>query len=159
MRRTTITPEQKIDQLGLTLPEPTQPVGSYVPAVCSGSLLMTAGQIPMDKGKLVAAGKVPDRVTVEQARQAAIQCLMNALSAAKAELGQLGRIRRILRINVFVASGHGFTDQALVANAASDLLTAIFADAGKHTRCAIGAAELPLNASVELDLTAEITSR
>ena len=101
-------------------------------------------------------GKVPGQVPLEQAQDAARQAVLNALAAVGAEAGSLERVRRVVRLNVFVNSSAGFTDQAKVANGASELLVAVFGDAGRHTRCAIGAAELPLNAPVELDLIVEL---
>ncbi|HUS47339.1 MAG TPA: RidA family protein [Phycisphaerae bacterium] len=150
-----MTPEQKLRELALELPAP-RPIGAYLPSVRAGELVFTAGQIPMKDGKLIATGKVPTEVSMEAAQAAARQAAMNALAAVRAELGTLDAVARIVRMNVYVNSAPGFTDQAKVANAASDLLVEIFGDAGKHTRCAVGAAELPLNAPVELDLIAEI---
>ena len=147
-----MTPEQKLQRLGLELPPAPKPVGSYVPAVRAGSLIFTAGQIPTKDGRLISAGKVPTEVSLEDAQAAARQAVLNALAAVMAEAGTLEAIARVVRMNVFVNSAPGFTDQAKVANGASDLLVEIFGDAGRHTRCAVGAAELPLNAPVELDL-------
>jgi len=148
--------EQKLNELGLELPQTANPVGAYVPAVRSGQLLFTAGQLPLKDGKLTAEGKVPADVSLEDAYWAAKQALLNALAAARAELGSLDKIAQIVRLNVFVNSSPGFADQAKAANGASELLQEIFGDSGRHTRCAIGAAELPLNAPVELDLILEI---
>jgi enamine deaminase RidA (YjgF/YER057c/UK114 family) len=106
----------------------------------------------MQDGELLAAGKVPAEVDIDTAQAAARQAALNALAAVAGEVGSLSAVRRIVRVNVFVNSAAGFTDQAKVANAASDLLAEIFAEAGRHTRCALGAAELPLNSPVELDL-------
>jgi enamine deaminase RidA (YjgF/YER057c/UK114 family) len=147
-----MTPEQKLRELALELPAPARPVGKYVPAVRAGQLVFTSGQIPTKDGKLIAAGKVPTEVSLEQAQAAARQAALNAVAAVRGELGTLDAVARIVRMNVYVNSAPGFTDQAKVANGASELLLEIFGDAGKHTRCAVGAAELPLNAPVELDL-------
>lgn len=151
-----MTPEQNLNRLSINLPAPAQPVGSYVPVVVAGNFAFTSGQLPMKDGKLMRAGKVPGEVRLEFAQAAAGQALLNALAALRAHLGSLDRVKRIVRLNVFVNSSAGFIDQAKVANGASDLLTQIFDQAGRHTRCAIGAAELPLNAPVELDIVAEI---
>ena len=157
-----MTPEQKIQELNLELPTPAAPVGAYVPSLRTGDLIFTAGQIPMKDGELLAAGKVPTDVPREIAEAATMQATLNALAAVKQALaadGQgdsLERVTRVVRLNVFVNSAAGFTDQAKVANAASELLLAAFGDAGRHTRCALGAAELPLNAPVELDLIVEV---
>jgi len=155
-----MTPEQRLEKLGLELPAPAKPVGAYVPAVRTGRLLFTAGQIPMKDGELLAAGKVPTDVSEEIASAATMQALLNALSVVREALGEgagLDRVARVVRLNVFVNSAKGFTDQAKIANAASELLLAAFGEAGRHTRCAIGAAELPLNAPVELDLVVEVS--
>ena len=152
-----MTPSEKLKELGLALPVAAKPVGAYVPAVRTGNLIFTAGQIPVKDGQLICAGKVPTDVSLERARAAARQAAMNALSAVAALTGTLDAVSRVVRLNVFVASADGFTDQAKVANAASELLVEIFGDAGVHTRCAIGAAELPLAAPVELDVIVEVS--
>ena len=157
-----MTPERRLVELGLELPDAAKPVGAYVPAVRTGNLIFTSGQIPMRKGELLAKGKVPTDVRADIAEAAAIQAALNALAAVKLALGdgdkpgELARVTRIVRMNVFVNSSPGFTDQAKIANAASELLLAAFGEAGRHTRCAIGAAELPLDAPVELDLVVEV---
>jgi len=117
-----MTPEQKLQRLGLELPPAPKPVGSYVPAVRAGSLIFTAGQIPTKDGRLISAGKVPTEVSLEDAQAAARQAVLNALAAVMAEAGTLEAIARVVRMNVFVNSAPGFTDQAKVANGASDLL-------------------------------------
>ena len=152
-----MTPEQKLTSLGIELPPCAKPVGAYVPAVRTGNLILTAGQLPMKDGALIAAGKTPEQVSLPEAQQAARQALLNALSALRTEAGSLDNVSRIVRLNVLVNSSPGFTEQAQVANGASDLLLELFGDAGKHTRTAVGAAELPLDATVELDITAEIS--
>ena len=148
--------EAKLATMGLELPPTAQPVGAYVPAVRTGNLIFTAGQLPLAAGKLLAAGKVPDDVSIETGQAAARQAVLNALAAIRSLIGSLDHVSRVVRVNVFVNSAGGFTDQAKVANGASELLLELFGDAGRHTRCAIGAAELPLNAPVELDLIVEI---
>jgi enamine deaminase RidA (YjgF/YER057c/UK114 family) len=148
-----MTPSEKLSELGLELPAVAPPVGAYVPAVRAGDLIFTAGQLPARGGELTAAGKVPAEVSLEDARAAAHLACLNALAAAAEAAGGLDAIARIVRLNVFVHSAAGFTDQAKVANGASELLGELFP--GGHTRCAIGAAELPLNAAVELDLVVE----
>jgi enamine deaminase RidA (YjgF/YER057c/UK114 family) len=152
-----MTPEQKLQSLGIELPPTASPVGAYVPAVQTGNLAVTAGQLPLKDGSLTAAGKVPADVSLEDAQLAARQAMLNALSALRAEIGSLDSVSRVVRLNVLVNSTAGFTDQAKVANGASDLLLEVFGDAGRHTRTAVGAAELPLNAPVELDITAEVS--
>jgi enamine deaminase RidA (YjgF/YER057c/UK114 family) len=145
-----------LQQLGLTLPPVAAAIGAYVPAVRSGRFVFTAGQVPTKDGKLLATGKVPTDVPLEAAQAAAAQAVLNALAAAVGVAKSLDGIARIVRLNVFVNSAPGFTDQAKVANGASDLLLKIFGDAGRHTRATVGVAELPLNAPVELDLIVEL---
>lgn len=148
--------EKKLQALGFTLPSPPKPVATYVPAVRSGNLLFLSGMIPMVEGKMALVGKLGKELTVEQGQQAARITLLNALAVIKAELGSLDQVQRIVRIGVHVASAEGFTQQPAVANGASDLLVQIFGDAGRHARLALGAAELPLGAPVELEMIVEI---
>lgn len=147
----------KLAELGWKLPEPPKPVGAYLPAVLSGNLLFVSGQLPMSAGKLIAEGPVPSAVSVESAQKAAAQCVVNALAIVGVELGgNWDRFVRVIRIGVFVQSDRDFKDHAKVANGASELLQAIFADAGRHARAAVGAPALPLNASVEIEFLFEI---
>lgn len=147
---------QRLLELGIELPPAPKPVGAYVPAVLAGELLFTAGQVPLREGVLTAIGAVPSEVSLADAQQAARQAAMNALAAAHAVLGSLDRVEQVVRVNVFVNSAAGFTEQAKVANAASELMVEIFGEQGRHTRCAIGAAELPLDAPVEIDLVLRV---
>ena len=149
--------EQKLKELGIDLPAPAKPVGAYVPAVRTGQLIFTAGQLPIEAGQLQAAGKVPADVPLGEAQAAARTAALNALAAVRAEAGSLDVVVREVRLNVFVNSTPGFTDQAKVANGASELIGEIFGPAGQHTRCAIGASELPLDAPLELDLIVEVS--
>ncbi|HUU59614.1 MAG TPA: RidA family protein [Phycisphaerae bacterium] len=151
-----MTVRDKIRQLGIELPPPPAPVGAYVPVVRAGGLIYTSGQLPTVGGRMIVEGKVPTDVPLRAAQAAAAQAALNALAAVEAELGSLDDILRIVRVNVFVNSSAGFTDQAGVANGASEMLMQIFGDCGRHTRCAVGAAELPLNSPVELDLIVEV---
>jgi enamine deaminase RidA (YjgF/YER057c/UK114 family) len=123
--------------------------------VRTGALVFTAGQLPLAGGHLTATGKVPTDVPLEAAQAAARAACLNALSAIRAVAGSLDAVSRVVRLNVFVNSAEGFTDQAKVANGASELLVEVFGDAGRHTRITVGAAELPLGAPVELDLMVE----
>ena len=148
--------ETRLKELQIELPPVAAPVGSYVAAVRAGGLVFTAGQLPWRDGRLVATGKVGAAVDVPTAQAAARQAAINALAAVRAEVGTLDAVVRVVRLNVFVNSAAGFTDQAQVANGASQLMTEIFGDAGRHTRVALGAAELPLNACVELDIVVEV---
>ena len=151
-----MTPEQKLKDLGIDLPAAPEPVGAYVPAVRTGNLIVTAGQLPLANGELAAVGKVPTDVPLADAQAAARQAAVNALAAVSGITGSLDAVVRIVRVNVLVNSAPGFTDQAKVANGASDMLADVFGAAGQHTRCAIGAAELPLDAPVELDMIVEV---
>jgi enamine deaminase RidA (YjgF/YER057c/UK114 family) len=152
-----MSPEQRIAELGLTLPDVVPPVAAYVPAVRTGDLVMTAGQIPMRDGELVAVGKVGDQVSPEQAYDAARQCALNALAAVKSLVGDLSAVRRIVKVVVFVASTPDFTAQPGVANGASELLGEVFGDAGVHARSAVGVPVLPLDSAVEVELTVEVS--
>ena len=148
---------RKLEQLGIELREPPKPVGAYVPAVRTGNMVYTAGQLPINgEGELSAKGKVPSKVSLEDAKNAARVCAINALSAVLTQVNSLDSIVRIIRLNVFVNCENDFTEHAAVANGASELLGEIFGSDNGHTRCAIGAASLPLDAPVELDIIAEI---
>ncbi|TDD26838.1 RidA family protein [Actinomadura sp. KC06] len=150
------TPEERIRELGMELPEAVPPVASYVPTARTGSLVYTAGQIPLVKGELGLTGKVGAEVSPEEgARQARI-CALNAIAALKAEVGELSRIARIVKVVGFVASAPDFDGQPQVINGASDLLVEVFGDAGKHARSAVGVAVLPRDVPVEVELIAEI---
>lgn len=150
------TPEERLAQLGLAVPEVAKPVASYVPAVRSGHHVFTSGQLPMRDGELLATGKVGDQVTPEQAVECARQCALNALAAVRAEVGDLSAVKRIVKVVVFVASTPDFTGQPAVANGASELLGAVFGDIGQHARSAVGVSVLPLDASVEVELVVEV---
>lgn len=147
--------KQKIQALGLGLPEPTTPVGSYVPATTVGNLVFTSGQLPLENGILAGTGKVGNEVSTERAYELAGLCALNALAAAGVH-GDLDKAR-IVKVVGFVASAEGFNGQPAVINGASDLLVEIFGENGKHARSAVGVAELPLNAPVEVELVIEFT--
>ncbi len=143
----------RLHELDLTLPAPGRPVADYVPAVRAGGLVIVSGQLPMRDGAMLVTGPVADAVTVEEAAEAAGQCVLNGLAAADAVLdGDWTGFDRAVRLGVFVASGDGFTDQHLVANGASAVLTAVFGEAGRHARAAVGVPSLPLGASVEVEM-------
>ena len=148
--------EERLAERGLALPDVVPPVAVYVPAVRSGNLVFTAGQLPMREGAMVATGKVGAEVTAEQAYECAQQCALNALAAIKAEAGDLAAIRRVVKVVVFVASTTDFTGQPGVANGASELLGDVFGDAGVHARSAVGVPVLPLDAPVEVELVVEL---
>jgi enamine deaminase RidA (YjgF/YER057c/UK114 family) len=145
-------PETRLRDLGLELPALPDPAGAYVPATRVGNLIFTAGQLPFARGELYATGKVGEGVSAEEAHEAARLCALNALAAAAAETGGLGRIDRIVKVTGFVASAPGFNGQPAVLNGASELLGEVFGEAGLHVRSAVGVAELPLNAPVEVEL-------
>lgn len=144
--------EERLKELGIELPQAPKPVATYIPAVRAGNLLFLSGVLPMQNGELVYAGKLGRDLTVEQGMQAAKTAVLNALAIAKQELGTLDRITRVVKVVGHVASAEGFTDQPQVLNGASDLLVEIFGDAGRHARVAIGAAELPRRAAVEIEV-------
>jgi enamine deaminase RidA (YjgF/YER057c/UK114 family) len=148
-------PAERLAALGLTLPPVAAPVAAYVPAVRTGMYVYTSGQLPTVVGKLPAVGKVGDEVSAQDAAGMARTCALNALAAAASAVGGLAGIRRIVKVTGFVASAPGFGGQAQVINGASELLIEVFGEDGKHARSAIGVAELPLNAPVEVELIAE----
>ena len=146
----------RLQELGITLPPPPRPVAAYVPAVHAGDLLFISGQLPTENGRLVFPGKVPAEVSVEDATQAARLAALNGLAVANHELvGGLERVRRVVRVTGHVASSPGFTMQPAVINGASELLVAVFGERGRHSRAALGAAELPLGACVEVEMILE----
>ncbi|TCC31746.1 RidA family protein [Kribbella speibonae] len=149
-------PEEKLAELGLKLPEVAKPVAAYVPAVRTGDLVYTSGQLPLREGTLIATGKVGDAVTPEVASECAQQCALNALAAVKAQIGDLGNVKRIVKAVAFIASTADFTGQPQVANGASELFGQVFGDAGQHARSAVGVPVLPLDAPVEIELIVEV---
>ncbi|HNO77464.1 MAG TPA: RidA family protein [Phycisphaerae bacterium] len=149
-------PSEKLAELNLSLPTVAQPVGMYVPAKVVGNLAYTSGQIPLQGGEVLYQGKVGDSVSLEDAQAAAKICALNALAAIASVAGGIDKIKSIVRVCVFVASPPDFTDQPKVANGASTLCGELFGEAGKHVRSAVGVASLPLNASVELEMVAEL---
>lgn len=144
--------EQKLQDLQLELPQPPKPLATYVPAVRAGDLLFLSGVLPMRDGQLAFSGKLGRDQTVEQGVEASRLALLNALAIAKQELGTLDRITRVVKVVGHVASAEGFVHQPQVLNGASDLLVAIFGEVGRHARVAVGAAELPRGASVEIEV-------
>jgi enamine deaminase RidA (YjgF/YER057c/UK114 family) len=147
--------DARLTELGLTLPTVAAPAGDYVPAVVSGSLVFTAGQLPMVSGALRASGKVGDTVSPDDAKDYARTCALNALAAAASVIGSLDRVVRVVKVVGFVASTPEFTGQPGVINGASELLGDIFGTAGKHARSAVGVAVLPLDSPVEVELILE----
>lgn len=149
-------PEERLAQLGLTLPEVPTPAAAYVPAVRTGPYVYTAGQLPLVEGKLPLTGKVGAEVDQEKAKECARTCALNALSAAAAEAGGLSAISRIVKVVGFVASAPDFTAQPEVINGASELIGDVMGEAGRHARSAVGMAVLPRNSPVEVELIAEV---
>src|SRR5260221_3146643 len=148
--------EARLRELGIQLPEPPEPVGSYIPWGVGGGLIFVSGQIPARDGGLPRTGLVGQDLTVEDGPEEARFCSLNVLAQLRGAAGTLDMIGRIVRLGVFVASAPGFRHQPAVANGASDLMTDIFGDAGKHVRAAVGVSELPLGAPVEVDAIATI---
>ncbi len=148
--------ESRINELKLSLPDTPKPVAAYIPAKQTGSLVFTAGQLPMVSGELISKGLLGQDVEIEEANKAARICTLNALAAIQGVIGDLDRIKQIVRVVGYVASVPTFTQQPAVVNGASELLLEIFGENGKHARSAVGMAVLPLNASVEIELTVEI---
>ncbi len=140
---------ERLEAAGLVLPEPPSALGAYLPAVRAGALVFTAGQLPMRDGALVAVGRVGEEVDEEAARACAAQCALNALAAA-ATACDLAQVEGVVRLTAYVASAPGFRRQPAVADGASEVLAAAFGEAGRHTREAVGVAELPLGAPVEV---------
>ncbi|TAM69250.1 MAG: RidA family protein [Microbacteriaceae bacterium] len=147
--------EARLAELGIVLPDVAAPVAAYVPAVISGSLVYTSGQLPFVSGALPATGKVGDGhglVPLDDARDYARTCALNALAAARSVLGSLDRVTQVVKVNGFVASDAGFTGQSTVINGASEVLGNIFGPAGRHARAAVGVAALPLDSPVEVEI-------
>ena len=150
------TPEERLAELGLSVPEVAKPVASYIPAVRTGNYVYTSGQLPMRDGQLMLTGKVGGEVTQEEAVECARQCALNAIAAVRAEVGELSAVKRIVKVVAFVASTPDFTGQPLVANGVSELLGEVFGEAGRHARSAVGVSVLPLDSPVEVELVVEI---
>jgi enamine deaminase RidA (YjgF/YER057c/UK114 family) len=145
----------RLKELGIELPEVAKPLASYVPAVRSGNLVYTSGQLPMQAGKLAATGKLGDDVTPEQGKALARICTLNALAAVDSLVG-IDAVTQVVKVVGFVASAPGFTGQPDVVNGASHLLAEVFGDHGSHARSAVGVAELPLDSPVEVELVVEV---
>ena len=150
------TPEERLSELGLAVPEVAKPVAAYVPALRSGHHVFTPGQLPMREGQLITTGKVGGEVTAEEAVECARQCALNAIAAVRAEIGELSNIKRIVKVVAFVASTPDFTGQPGVANGASELFGQVFGEVGQHARSAVGVPVLPLDAPVEVELIVEV---
>jgi enamine deaminase RidA (YjgF/YER057c/UK114 family) len=146
-------PSDRLKQMGITLPSVPKPVAAYVPHVRHGNLLLLSGQIPVKNGKIVYEGRVGAEQNLEAAQEAARLCALNAIAVGAEAAGGVDNIDRVLKVVVYVASHEGFADQHLVANGASNFLAEVFGEAGAHARAAVGVAALPLNSTVEVDVT------
>lgn len=147
--------EEKLEEVGIKLPIPPTPAGSYIPVARYGNLLFISGQIPMEEGKVVFIGKVSDE-NMEAAKKSARLCAINLLAQIKREIGDLNKVSRIVRLSGFVNSEPDFYKHPLIINAASDLFFEIFGEKGKHSRIAVGVASLPLNSMTEIDAIVQV---
>jgi len=148
--------EEKIKELGYTLPETAKPLAAYIPAIKAGEFVFTSGQVPMVSGELKYKGKIGADLSIEDGQKAAVVCALNGLSAIKGVVGDLNKIEQIVKVTVFVNSVNGFTDQPTIANGASEFLGKVFGDAGIHTRSAVGVSELPINSAVEVEMIVKL---
>jgi enamine deaminase RidA (YjgF/YER057c/UK114 family) len=152
-------PTARLAELGIALPPVPTPQAAYLPAVRTGNLVYTSGQLPFVDGKLPVTGKVGAEVSVEEAVECARLCALNAVAAVADELGELDLVARVVKVVVFVSSAPDFTAQAQVGNGASEFLGEVFGEAGRHARSAIGVATLPLDTPVEVELIVEVAAR
>ncbi len=152
----TLSADAKLKALKIQLTEPGTPEGAYVPCVRTGNLLFISGQLPKIGPQLAFKGRLGKEMSIDNGQRAARQALANALSVAKWELGSLDKIKKVVRMTGYVNSYPGFTDQAKVMDAASEMLVQIFGESGKHSRVAVGVTDLPLLATIELDLILEV---
>ncbi len=148
--------EDKIKELGFTLPDPPKPLAAYVPALLAGDFVFTAGQLPISGGEMKYYGKLGKEVSEDDGKKAAELCALNCLSAVKGVIGELNRIEQVIKLTVFVNSAEGFTNQPAVANGASEMMEKIFGNNGSHARSAVGVNELPKNAPVEIEMIVKI---
>jgi enamine deaminase RidA (YjgF/YER057c/UK114 family) len=152
-----MSPEDKLKELGIELPEAPSPLGSYVPVIRTGNLVFLSGILPLVEGKLLRQGRVGEDITIDDAREDAKRAVMNALAVLRSHIGSLNTVKRCIKITGYIASSPDFTEQPKVLNAASDLLHEIFGEAGRHARAAVGVTVLPLNASVEIEFIFEVS--
>jgi enamine deaminase RidA (YjgF/YER057c/UK114 family) len=151
--------EDRITELGLKLPDPPRPLGAYLPVVRVGNLVFVSGMLPRLEGRLVSVGKLGQELNLKDGQEAARLALLNGLAAIKSEIRNLAAVKKFIRLNCYVNSALGFTEQAQVADGASNILLAVFGEAGRHSRVSVGVAELPGGAAVELDLIVEVEPR
>ena len=152
-----MSPEDRLKELGIELPEAPSPLGSYVPIIRTGNLVFLSGILPLVQGKLLRQGRVGEDITIDDAREDAKRVVMNALAVLRSHIGSLNTVKRCIKITGYIASSPDFTEQPKVLNAASDLLHEIFGEAGRHARAAVGVTVLPLNASVEIEFIFEVS--
>jgi len=148
--------ETRLKELGITLPQPSQPIANYIPSVRVGNLLFLAGHGPLRDGKVTARGKLGKDLSVEEGYKVAREVGLNLLASARAALGSLDKVRRVVKVLGMVASADGFTDQPKVINGFSDLMVEVFGENGRHARSAVGMAELPLGIPVEIEMILEV---
>lgn len=148
--------EEKLKGLGITIPDVPKPVAAYVPGVKVGQFVYTSGQLPLVNGTLLHTGKVGREVSAQEAYEAAKLCAINCLSVVRSLVGSLDNIKRVVKVTGFVSSAEGFQQQPQVVNGASELLGKVFGDAGVHARSAVGVAELPMGAPVEVEMIIEV---
>ena len=151
-----MTPEDKLRELGITLPEVPQPLGSYVPFVKTGNLVYVSGMLPIKEGQLTRTGRVGDAVTLQEAIEDARSAAINALAVVRSAVGTLDNVEQCIKITGYIASSPDFTEQPKVLNSASDLLFQIFGESGRHARAAVGVPVLPMNAPLEIEFIFEI---
>ncbi len=151
-----MTVDDRLRQLGIELPPVAAPVASYVPVAVAGGLAFVAGQVPLEEGQPMVTGRLGEELSTEDGARWARRCALQALAALREQLGSLDRVRRIAKVTVWVAGTEAFTEQPKVANGASDVLTEVFGDAGKHARAAVSSPALPLGVPVEVELIAEV---
>ncbi len=147
---------KKLSDLNLKLPPPPKPAGAYIPVIRVGTLVFTSGMLPLESGEIKIKGKLGKELDIKQGYKAAKVCTLNGLSAIKQKIGSLEKIKKVIRLNGYIRSEDGFTDQAKVLNGASELLVSLFGEAGRGSRTAIGVTELPLDSPVELDMIVEV---
>jgi len=148
--------EAKLKEMGIELPDAPKPLAAYIPATQAGDFVFTSGQIPLEAGELKYKGKVGAELTEEQGYAAAKLCAINCLSAVKGLIGSLDKVAQVVKVTGFVNSAPGFTAQPKVVNGASEFLGEVFGDAGKHARAAVGVAELPIDAAVEVEIIVKL---
>ena len=151
--------EDRITELGLKLPDSPRPLGAYLPVVRAGNLIFVSGMLPRQEGKLISVGKLGQELNLKEGQEAARLAILNGLAAIKNEIQTLTAVRKFIRLTCYVNSSLGFTEQAQVADGASNILLAVFGEAGRHSRVSVGVAELPGGAAVELDLIVEVEPR